>query len=800
MLDSTTSCTLTTVIGDEAGERQDSSIPLAVTVTIVQIDADNDGSADDVRVTLTVVDTPDFDYTADVLVFYFDVAGDPFGALTIQGAVAESDTTLEGSKLADDTFDYAVRTGIQGGSDGINNGATFTLLNFDIGLLELQNIGVRAQSISVVLQPGSTATLPSGSDSQKLVGTLPECYSGTIEGYKYEDNDGSGATAGDRTGLAGVTIELYTDLDNNGVIDGADAKIATDVTDANGYYSFTGLNIGNYVVKELVPDGSYAVTPVTVQADLTASVDTVSDINFANTQKASITGEKYEDTNGAAAGGLVTKSGWTVQLYEVGDTDGDGTANELLETTATDANGVYTFSNLKLGTYRVVEDADGPDGTWYAVGPTEYNVTLDESGEVYGDSAGENTDFTNIRKASITGEKYEDSNGAAAGGTMTAVPNWTVRLFYDSNNDGDFNDAGENVAFRTTTTNASGVYTFSDLVLGNYKVVEDTSDTAWYAVGPTEHLVTLDQSGEVYGNDAGETTDFYNSRYGEVVVTKWWDRDGSGTETAGDKKLGGWTFMIDIDNDGDIDQEGTTDALTGTVTFTGLKVGDVYTIYEEGRDGWSQKGVVGTNPGTISVSGEVDQIAFFNTFDCFEGLTPGFWRQSQNWRKQGVDAQTFWQSVDDRPGETIDGRGGQATGDGINFTEIFNSTVTFGDLFGVSNFTVRIGNKTENVANLSLVRAVSIEGGGDAGALARHAVAAAMNASADEVDYAYTVQEVINMVREAITGANYDPGAVWTIASAKAELEENNELGIDYDAQCAYLHTEGLTVIDPVWA
>ena len=51
-------------------------------------------------------------------------------------------------------------------------------------------------------------------------------------------------------GIGGVTVELWLDNNNNGIIEpGVDNLIRTTVTDANGDYLFNGLPAGNYIVN-----------------------------------------------------------------------------------------------------------------------------------------------------------------------------------------------------------------------------------------------------------------------------------------------------------------------------------------------------------------------------------------------------------------------------------------------------------------------------------------------------------------------------------------------------------------------
>lgn len=64
------------------------------------------------------------------------------------------------------------------------------------------------------------------------------------------NNDGLN---GSENGIANITVRLYKDDNNDNVADGA--AIATQLTDANGYYSFTNLGPGNYIAGVVIPNG-----------------------------------------------------------------------------------------------------------------------------------------------------------------------------------------------------------------------------------------------------------------------------------------------------------------------------------------------------------------------------------------------------------------------------------------------------------------------------------------------------------------------------------------------------------------
>lgn len=65
------------------------------------------------------------------------------------------------------------------------------------------------------------------------------------------DNDGINDAA--ENGIANVTVNLYKDDNNDNVADGA--PIASTTTNATGYYDFSALSAGNYIVGVVTPNG-----------------------------------------------------------------------------------------------------------------------------------------------------------------------------------------------------------------------------------------------------------------------------------------------------------------------------------------------------------------------------------------------------------------------------------------------------------------------------------------------------------------------------------------------------------------
>jgi SdrD B-like protein/PKD domain-containing protein len=75
-------------------------------------------------------------------------------------------------------------------------------------------------------------------------------------GTKYQDLDGNGVRDTGEPGMAGVVV--YLDQNNNGVMDPGEQSTTTD---ESGEYLFNGLPVGEYVVREIIPEGYLQTAP-----------------------------------------------------------------------------------------------------------------------------------------------------------------------------------------------------------------------------------------------------------------------------------------------------------------------------------------------------------------------------------------------------------------------------------------------------------------------------------------------------------------------------------------------------------
>ena len=189
------------------------------------------------------------------------------------------------------------------------------------------------------------------------------------------------------TPIAGVTVELFNanDLDN---------AIASTETNEQGFYEFSDLANGEYVVVETQPSGYESVTDIdgTDDNQIAATIDGADSINNDFLEEVppvlyALSGTVYDDTNEPGnddiEGSDSPIQGVTLQLFNA-DADGNPTGEPIASTTTDDA-GFYEFTDLANGEYVVKEtqpggfesvtDIDGTDDNQIAVTITDGNST-----------------------------------------------------------------------------------------------------------------------------------------------------------------------------------------------------------------------------------------------------------------------------------------------------------------------------------------------------------------------------------------------------------------------------------------
>ncbi len=220
-----------------------------------------------------------------------------------------------------------------------------------------------------------------------------------INGMKFEDLNGNAFLDGGEPGLPMWTIELYNDhppVGNGDTIPDPGELVASTVTSDGvapnspiiGYYEFTGLGPGDFLVVETIPMGwtqtvpgtlpdYYQVTPL--------SGETVANLDFGNLVPGSIHGFKFEDVDGDGVYNDLVDLPLPGVAIDIIGTDGQGVVG--IDWMPTDAYGQFEFTGLMpsvlgggAGTgYTVTETV--PVG-WVATTPTVFTSDLQSRQEL----------------------------------------------------------------------------------------------------------------------------------------------------------------------------------------------------------------------------------------------------------------------------------------------------------------------------------------------------------------------------------------------------------------------------------
>jgi hypothetical protein len=207
-------------------------------------------------------------------------------------------------------------------------------------------------------------------------------------------------------------------VDNNGApLSGAAVSAAglNVPTMADGSYALNNLPAGSATITAILSGFQPGLATVTVSASATISAPTI----------------KLVSSVGAITGTVKNSSGAAIAGASVGYGGGAAT---------TDASGRYTLSGVPVGTVQLVASATGfSDAT--------QNVAVDG-----GVTANANFTLTPVpTSGTLTGKVTNISNGAILGG---AAVSWNGR---------------------STTSNASGIYTLANVSAGNQSITANTS-------------------------------------------------------------------------------------------------------------------------------------------------------------------------------------------------------------------------------------------------------------------------------------------------------------------------------------
>lgn len=299
--------------------------------------------------------------------------------------------------------------------------------------------------------------------------------------YVWLDRDADGYQDEGELPLPGVTVTLFN-ADGTPVIDINGDPVAPQQTDANGNYLFTNLVPGDYYIQFTPPAGYHRSPANVIGETIGDEFDSDADPLTGRTEVTTLSSGENDSTwdagfyvppaignyvwedaniNGVQDPGEPPIPGVTVRLL---DEDGN-----VVDTTVTDANGFYGFTDLVPGVYSL--EFASPAGYL----PSPPNVGGD-------DAVDSDPDLITGRTITTTLESGEyDPTWDAGYYRLASLGNY---VWNDLDRDGAQDDGEPTVAnvlielyrpdgtlVMTTTTDSTGLYQFTNLLPGDYYIV-----------------------------------------------------------------------------------------------------------------------------------------------------------------------------------------------------------------------------------------------------------------------------------------------------------------------------------------
>jgi hypothetical protein len=360
---------------------------------------------------------------------------------------------------------------------------------------------------------------------------------GSIGNVVWYDKNSNGIKDVGESGIdAMVFVNLYADANNDNIADGA--AIATTATAGSIPYNFNNLPYGNYIVGIVIPTGYVAVNinggdpdnnidndnngmNTSVAGEVRSNAVTI----FANSEPTT----DGDDANGnltvdfaltgtSALGNFVWYDLNANGLQDAGEPGIPNVKVNLMsmnssDSTTTDANGYYYFPNIPSGqmggsSYAVVFNT--PVGFTPSPSNSGANDNLDS--DPFYTSSSQGMVMVSLASGQIDNSIdagfylanemslgnniwYDKNNNGVKEAGEPGIAGVAVMLYKDENNDNQA-DAGGYIG--TSTTDASGIYTFTGLNPGNY-IVLSSIPTGYSAVttngGDPDNNIDNDNNG-----------------------------------------------------------------------------------------------------------------------------------------------------------------------------------------------------------------------------------------------------------------------------------------------------------------
>ena len=257
--------------------------------------------------------------------------------------------------------------------------------------------------------------------------------------------------------------------------------LGTFYTDENGQFQLTGLRDGWYKVTELEPPTGYAIKGATQEVYIQSGTSKV--LTFENIPLSALVVWKYDSVTGEAVSNAV------FQVKYLGGTSGTG--GTVIGTYKTSANGSFTVTGLKEGTY-IVEELASDSGHVIDTAPQTAYISGKQQDVVQ-------LYFGNSPKGGLLVKKIDSATHNPLSDVEFLVTTADGTVVGDAN--GKF------------VTDSAGSFTVSGINPGTTLVVKETRAKAGYV---------LDDAPQTASVKAGQTVtlEFRNQPQGSLIINK----------------------------------------------------------------------------------------------------------------------------------------------------------------------------------------------------------------------------------------------------------------------------------------
>ena len=279
--------------------------------------------------------------------------------------------------------------------------------------------------------------------------------------------------------LQGAKFQVTYASNNTG--SGEINDLGTFYTDENGQFQITGLRDGWYKVTELEPPTGYAIKETVQEVYIRSG--TSKTLTFENVPLSALVVWKYDSATGEAVEGAVFQVKYL--------TGTSGTGGTVIGTYKTSANGSFTVTGLKEGTY-IVEELASDSGHVIDTAPQTAYISGKQQDVVQ-------LYFGNSPKGELLVKKIDSATHAPLSDVEFMVTTSDGTVVGDAN--GKF------------VTDSAGSFTVSGIVPGTTLVVKETRAKAGYVLDDTPQTAKI---------LAGQTVtlEFRNQPKGSLIIVK----------------------------------------------------------------------------------------------------------------------------------------------------------------------------------------------------------------------------------------------------------------------------------------